>query len=162
MKKDDVDFIRMYMDYCEELEQYFAETEKMSVQDRRLTAEEYIHDRYSRIILARPDIGFLVVTRSGGDCHPMADYAISQLYVRPEYRRRGIAKDLVVNFVKSHGGTYVLDILKGNGPAEAFWEKTTAENGWRDAFLPEIRPESSRPDCVQRSFTASGKRATDM
>lgn len=161
MKKDDVDFILMYMDYCRELEQYFVKTEKMSRQNQRLTAEEYLHDKYSRIIFARPNIAFLIMTRAGGDCHPMADYEISQLYVNPEYRRRGIAKDLVVNFVKSHGGTYALDVLKGNKPAEAFWNKITKENGWKNAWLPELRPENSIPDCVQHSFTASEKKTFD-
>lgn len=160
MKKDDYDFTRMYMDYCQELEQYFANGEKMTRREQCLRADEYIHDRYSRIILARPNIAFLIVTRKGGDCHPMADYTIAQLYVKPDFRRHGIAGDLVRNFVNSHGGTYAYDIINNNKPEEAFWKKLISENGWEDAELPEVRPEEVRPYWELHSFRAKAKERT--
>ena len=49
------------------------------------------------------------------------DY-IDCVYIQPEYRRKGLAKKQVLNFVKEHIRYGVrLHIINNNEPAKAFW-----------------------------------------
>lgn len=145
-------FIEMYTNYCKELGQYFTATRPMFLYEMKDTAIEYLNDPFSEIVYAEDRAGFMIISKPGGDCHPMADYTVSQLYVRPAFRRRGIASKLVSDFVAAHPGTYALDVLDKNSAAKSFWAKTILDNGWERVVLSETRTEKTVPECTLYGF----------
>lgn len=145
-------FIEMYTDYCKELGQYFTATRPMFLSEMKDTAIEYLNDPFSVIVYAEDRAGFMIISKPGGDCHPTADFTISQLYIRPAFRRRGIASKLVLDFVSAHPGIYTLDVLDKNSTAKSFWTKTILVNGWEQVVLPEIRTEKTVPECTLHGF----------
>lgn len=52
-------------------------------------------------------------------CVAYGEY-IDCIYIQPEYRRRGLAKDTVLNWAKGNRNIQ-LNIINTNAPAKAFW-----------------------------------------
>lgn len=46
---------------------------------------------------------------------------IEGIYVHPDYRRRGLARKAVLDYIDAGGEIGSLHIVKGNKPAEKFW-----------------------------------------
>lgn len=46
---------------------------------------------------------------------------VEAIYVEPAYRRKGLAKKTVVDYLHNGGNIQTLHIVKGNLPAIAFW-----------------------------------------
>ena len=82
-------------------------------------------------------VGFIIIG-SYPECHPDADRFIIQAYVQPEYRRRGLASDVVSEYIRNNPGTYVMDILKANEPARKFWFETFYKNGYESIVLRPV------------------------
>ena len=60
----------------------------------------------------RKPVGFLIV---------IDDY-VDGIYVKPDYRRKGIAKKAVMDYLKSGGVITRLHIIRTNTPALNFWK----------------------------------------
>jgi GNAT superfamily N-acetyltransferase len=67
---------------------------------------------YQRIMCGEELVGFLIVINGYVDA----------IYVKPEYRRMGLGRDAIVNFLISGGQIKSLHILNNNEPAKVFWE----------------------------------------
>ena len=132
----------LFYRYCQEMtkigELPFFDTQE----EQEEAARSFIESPYALWIdLYDEDliVGFLII-EFGENTHPMTDYYIAQAYVTPEHRGKGIMKNAVQNFIKEHGGDYVLFVLLKNPNAEAFWRKIFAEMGYEEnAKLPVLK-----------------------
>ena len=82
-------------------------------------------------------IGFVQIgTRD--NCHPDADWYICEAYIEKKYRRQGLMRTVMSEFIQTHPGTYNLFIYDKNEAAKAFWSKLFEEEGYRQVKLPDI------------------------
>lgn len=51
-------------------------------------------------------VGFFIVGTKP-ECHPDADYFIIQMYIKPEFRRHGLGKKALADFISRHKGVYI-------------------------------------------------------
>lgn len=114
-------FQKMYEEYAREL----------FVVANQNFCDKYVEDEMCRIqsfeaqgMLERvvTDKGFMVIGK-GNNCHPLCNYYIEALYIRKEFRRKGIGQEMVRSYLKGHPGRYVLFILNENKEALKFWSK---------------------------------------
>lgn len=61
---------------------------------------------------------------------------IQELYVLPEFRRRGIAKDILLTFLKTRDRDTGFCITKGS-PSGEYFKKLLQENGYKYCICPE-------------------------
>ena len=66
---------------------------------------------YRHIMYHGRPVGFLLVI----------DNYIDAIYVRPDYRRKGLAKKAVLDYIREGNHVYRLHIVKTNEPAMKFW-----------------------------------------
>ncbi|MDR0563011.1 MAG: GNAT family N-acetyltransferase [Spirochaetaceae bacterium] len=52
------------------------------------------------------------------------NYGVAEIYVKPEFRRNGIAKRGMFRVFASHPGNWEIRPLDGSAEAQAFWEHT--------------------------------------
>lgn len=62
-------------------------------------------------------IGF--VTYEEGN---MADYSIAEIFITNSFRRKGIASEIVQNYLKDKEGTFMVHILKNSKAGNAFFQ----------------------------------------
>lgn len=132
--------IQLYKDYAAELDD-IANREPMSENKAETIANSFINESYSRWENIWADdkelAGFFIICKENG-CHPDADYFIAQLYIRPEYRRKGYAKKTVLEYMRKHRGTYCKFMIKKNHDAYAFWDMIKKEMHAKDVQMPVI------------------------
>ena len=142
MEKDTI----LYREYIKELRVYapeWLEPETFPIWEG--TVKEYLSDPFSEWIHIKEqgsneDIGFVIIARQGGDCHPDANFTIAQSFVKKEYRNKGYMTEAIVKFAKKHKGIYCYDVLKGNNLADLFWETLFTEKlNAKRVYLPEVR-----------------------
>lgn len=93
-----------------DLEMYIAfRNELDSMEFPRMVGETQI--AYITIECDGFDVGFLLVNKG---------YVIG-IYIKPEYRRRGLARNAVLEFIKNGGIINRLEILDCNTIAHNFW-----------------------------------------
>lgn len=118
-------YMEMYMSFLRELEQYGKRYEGYPATPKKLTPSELFDEtgsdthRYMLIIDNEP-AGLLTIG-VGDNCHPDADFFIQDFYIAPEFRKSGNGTKMMNLFAKDHRGTYCMVIIKGNTPAENFW-----------------------------------------
>lgn len=142
--------VALYRKYVQSIRPFapdWIEPETDAIWER--IVKEYMDDPFTdwvRVCADGVPVGFLIVCRKGGDCHPDADYTIGQTFVSEGYRRMGLMKRAVVEYVESHPkGIYCYDILKGNDGAESFWNIIFTEAlAAKRVYLPEIRGHMER------------------
>lgn len=71
---------------------------------------------------AGEEVGFLVVL-SGRHVAEGVDYFIEDVYILPEYRRKGIMTKVASEFIDNHDGVYAMEIIDRNEAAHKFWGK---------------------------------------
>lgn len=81
--------------------------------------------------------GFVIVGK-GSACHPNADYFIIQTYIVPKFRRQGIGKQFMLEYIKNHPGVYCLDIIDRNDIAHKFWSNVFSESNYSRIVIPYI------------------------
>lgn len=94
-----------------DLEMYIAFRNELDAMEfPRMVGEPQIS--YMTIECDGFDVGFLLVNKG---------YVIG-IYIKPEYRRRGLARDAVIEYLKNGGIINRLEILDCNIIARYFWE----------------------------------------
>lgn len=130
---------RMYRDYCRELDRFRKNPLAAADAEIDKWCEEYISSRYSTWQNIFSDdgkpVGFLIIGKAGNEKHPDAAYGISQAYIAPEYRGKGLMTDAVLRYVGEHKGIYGLLVIRGNTYAYDFWRKTFKMAGYRPYSL---------------------------
>ena len=141
--------IELYNEYFNILAAYDDDMQDVSVGEINDIAINYAMDPNAAWIdISDGDmiVGFLIVcsNEDEAECHPDADYTIAQAYVSKDHRRKGLMSRAVEDFMYDHPGVYAYDTLKGNEPAEIFWNKL-----WdrllltiRRTYLPEVREDA--------------------
>lgn len=120
---------RMYRNYIKELSKYDRDLKYNTAFEINEWARSYMEDEeigyatWIDITCEDNLAGFLIISHWGGDCHPDCDHYISQAYVLPQYRHRGLMSTAVTSYVNDHPGTYGLDVLEKNMQADKFWKE---------------------------------------
>ena len=77
----------------------------------------------------REPVGFVTVRVLVRNDGPGALY-IDEMYVAPEFRRKGIALDAVRVLVRNWDNNVCLHVLSGNEPAKSFWDCVEERLHW--------------------------------
>ncbi len=114
----------LFKEYWKELSKY--DPKMLEDSERKIIkwAKKYLSEEKCHWIDIRHGkevIGFVIISESGGDCHPDVDYSINQAYVKPSHRNLGYMSGTVLFFLDSHRGLYSYDVLHGNDTARRFW-----------------------------------------
>ena len=76
--------------------------------------------------------------------HEKNNYAVAEIYVKPEFRRRWIAREVMFRIFEMHPGNWEIRPLDGSPDIQVFWEKTigayTRENYKTTCFGKYKRP----------------------
>lgn len=113
--------MQLYAEYLESLNEYGANIPE-SKYDEEIYYHRFTKDiEWNPVIVDGNEVGFLLIGKDT-ECVPGYDYFISQTYIQPKYRRQGIMKKIVTDYVKAHKGRYCLFILEKNYPAKNFWK----------------------------------------
>ena len=96
-------------------------------------------------------IGFLIIGEEK-ECHPQADYYIAETYIMPEYRRRHIMSEVIMDFIKTYGGKYCLFIASQNSIAKQFWQKIFQQTNYVQFNLPERTNIEPNPHFLQYGY----------
>lgn len=143
---DRVLFLRLAKEYVETLREY----------DKSIVWDESAWDRViwdSRFVLEDRTIqGFVVAEEVRFKAYPHLLY-ISEFYIVPEERRRGIGIEAVREATRSWGGGVFLYILEKNHVAKWFWNSVEQKLGWKRIKRPEIREE---PGCELMVYQMPG------
>ncbi len=135
----------LYRNYCLELSAYDPGIREIAENEDILddTVASYICDStWIDIFSGNGDfVGFAIFSTNEKECHPDADREICQVYVKKEYRRQGLASEVIIPYIQEHPGLYSLDILNGNTTASRFWNEIFASLGARYVELPEVRTD---------------------
>jgi predicted acetyltransferase len=136
---------RLYDAYIKELGRYDTELLHETPAARWKWCEDYITDPDAYWLDIADDTdslcGFLIISSSAADCHPVCDYYICQAYVCPDMRGKGLMTKTALSFITAHRGTYGYDVLKGNRKADRFWKSLFAKLNALPIGLALIRNE---------------------
>lgn len=129
----------LFLAYWEELAGYAGEefilSEAFEDYLDRLTEENV---RWYPIRADDKQVGFFRIGW-GIACHPDADWFIADMYVRPDYRRQGLATKAMGDYISKHTGRkYCLFIIDGNKGARAFWDKFFTQQGFIPIYLADV------------------------
>lgn len=96
-------------------------------------------------------VGFILVT-TGDHCPPDVDYYISECYVDPKHRNKGIMTKYLKTLFSNNKGVYGLYVLSANKPAKEFWRKKYKE--FNVTKLP-VRKDSMawKYNCIEDKFS---------
>ncbi len=137
--------IELYIAYVGHLGRYYPYLTTLSLKDKETDAMLYMNEEGTEWIDIKDGeeyVGFLIVSYNKENCHPDANFEICELYVNPEYRRKGLAAKTVKEYVYKHPGIYSLDILVGNNTASRFWYKIFKDLHAEYVNLQEVRGEN--------------------
>lgn len=135
-------FVRMGKDYIETLRKYDSAIrwDKQSWESEIWNAEFILEDRTIQ--------GFAIIEEVRYTVFSDLLY-ISEFYIVPEARRRGVGLEAVKKIMQRWNGDVFLYVLDGNYGASLFWQSVEDELGWKRIDRPEIRKESG---CELRVF----------
>ena len=120
--------------------QYLLEFQKLGLikitkNDEEIKAyvdSEFINNKeYKWINLFNDDntiCGFLLIQRREGS-NPL--FYISESYILPQERKKGIMLSAIQDFVSRHAGRYQSFVLKGNDEKVWYWKKTFSKCGYK-------------------------------
>ena len=138
-------FLRLAKDYVETL-QVFDRTIRWD----EATWSEYMWE--SRFILEDRTIqGFIITQEIQFKLYGDLLY-ISEFYIVPEARHKGIGEAAVKAACEKWHGDVFLYVLDHNFAAKGFWEAVESDFGWKRAWRPEIRQEKG---CELRAYCIS-------
>lgn len=122
-EKERLNLFREYVDYMLMLDSDFVYANEKEKAVRKWFTEQINSNNIEWIDVRKNGtiVGFLIIG-TGEECHRDADYFIMQTYIKPEYRRQGIMKNVLERYFSAHKGVYCLDIIKTNENAKKFWK----------------------------------------
>ena len=91
-------------------------------------------------------IGFLLTCRSKDLANVGAGFEITESFVLPQYRRRGIMTKLVTDVLSNEEGRCLMLVLKRNLYAFSFWRHLFRKAGWHAYYFP--RPKDLDGDIL--------------
>lgn len=125
----------MYLDFCQELNQYKRKIKNHISTAEALEAFDYYVNtdkvKWINIFDNGKLAGFLIIGKEEGEKHPDSDYSIAQAYVDPAHRRRGLMTREASRYLYDHPGKVSVLILEHNLRAMRFWPWLFAENGFK-------------------------------
>ena len=127
---------QLYRDYCTELNLYrddfISESQADNMSDYYINSDNV---KWINIFCDKDLAGFLIIGKKIPDRDENADYTIAEAYIAPEYRRQGLMRKAVLDYMGRHSGIWSLSVLKRNSYAIRYW--------W-DLLLEEhLKPEHS-------------------
>lgn len=155
--------LALYKRYGDELNEICPEPADLAEEQKQNVILEYIWnvrgcDQWIPILADGEEVGMLIMS-TPPNCHPETDFYISQAYVLPEYRRRGLMSAALEEYMASHVGKYGLIILQGNEEAEKFWFRFFEKHGF-EAFSVQKIIALKDPD--EREFGFRPRRLADL
>ncbi len=139
---DSTDFIPMWIEYTKELHSYSDSVQMSNNEEasklycnfkKNPDVEIYAINANDRVC------GFLILGRRS-NTHPSTDIYIQELYVKSDFRRKGIGKSVISDLLKGEPARYCLYIIKENKPAKLFWQSIFSQPGVSMLSLSEITP----------------------
>ena len=97
-------------------------------------------------------VGFIIVT-NGDHCPVEYDYYISEVYIDPAHRGKGLMTRTLERLVKTNLGIWGLYIIANNEPAIKFWN-----DFYKIAKIKTIPPRVNKSwqyGCIEESFKTS-------
>ncbi len=127
-------FLKMARDYVKTLHEYDSEIvwDLLTWENAVWNAKFILEDRTIQ--------GFIITEEVEYRMYNDLLY-ITELYIVPEARKKGIALGAIKEAVKGWGGDIFLYILDRNFEAKMFWTIVEEKLGWKRVERPEIRQE---------------------
>jgi len=135
-------FLRLARDYIETLRKY----DSRIVWDEVSVGEWIWHSQF--IIEDRTIQGFVMTEEIDYKIYRDLLY-VTEFYIVPEARKRGIGVEAVKSLLRDWHGDVFFYVLHGNFEAKAFWGAVEQKLGWERISRPEIRQEDG---CELRVF----------
>lgn len=122
----------LWREYVTALSEYkeFEETAE-NIAKEEVRPQTY-RDDYM-IFLKNTPVGFLI-TGTYPNAFSKGDIYIQEIFIKKEYRRKGIGKKVIEKRLKRTKKDISLYVLKNNEPAKAFWINVMRELGYEDRF----------------------------
>ena len=124
----------MYVGYKNELMQYGNE-HSCSFFSRAWAKhyEDLMNDKDIKrfpVVSNNIEVGFFIV-RNGESAKKLGvDYYIEDVYLFPDYRKRGIMENFAKEFFEKHPGRYGMELIKKNRNATEFWRFVISNSEW--------------------------------
>ena len=115
---------KMYKDYIKELKSILKEPYFIIEAERNLNnIIDGINHKENTIWFDIDNGKGFILLGFGDNCHPSCDYYIEEIYVAPEYRRKGLMEKSLRELLDKNKGVYSLYIVEANTPALSLWNK---------------------------------------
>ena len=122
----------LYTDYCLELNQFYPESKHMTSAEAIENFYEYCRDdrtKWINLFWEQKLVGFVVFLKFENEIH------VAEVYVKPEYRKRGLVTDTILDYISRHDTLYSAVILEKNEYAKQFWTKLFTKAGYHKVEL---------------------------
>lgn len=139
---DSADFIPMWTEYTKELHTFSDFVHEDDIKEAYELYCKFEKNPDVEMYSANADgviCGFLILGRRS-NTHPGTDVFIQELYIKQDYRGKGIGKTVIFDLLKNKPAKYCLYILKENTPAKSFWKSIFSLPGIRMLPLSDIAP----------------------
>lgn len=124
-------FRRMFLDYVDELALF---DQNLASCSRDALLEDITTNAWKTpyvVFIGETPVGILVTSVPGPDDEEDGCTAyFEEVYIKPQYRGRHIAKDIFVRYLKAQKGSMGFCVLKNNARAIGLWEGLLRENGY--------------------------------
>jgi predicted acetyltransferase len=130
--KDSTDKRQMYRQYIHDIHTMqrlpYNEAEADECYEELLWDEHY--DFWIPIQHEHKTVGFFTMCPTP-HCPPNVDYILRDAYVQPEYRRLGLMKTAVSEWIEAYPGVYEVHVLDNNKPAYNCWLQVFESAGYQ-------------------------------
>lgn len=124
-------FRRMFLDYVDELATFDPSLAGCSRDELLEDITTNVWKTPYVVCMGDTPVGILVTSVPGPDDEEDGCNAyFEEVYIKPEYRGRHIAKDIFVRYLKAQKGSMGFCVIKENSRAIALWEGLLTENGY--------------------------------
>ena len=112
----------LYRQYIRTLDEMVGRTYKQQSADELYEElfEDDCENYWIDIQYCEQTVGFFTICTPPG-CPQEADFFLRDAFISPQYRRKGLMKQAVTQWIKEHPGVYSLIVLNNNTPAYNCW-----------------------------------------
>ena len=120
----------LYRKYVEELDKFRKKPLRLSEKECRQICDDYIQSSGELV-------GFVIIGKNYPEKHRDSLRSVSQAYVLPQYRKRGLMTAVMSDYLTRprHKGVYSLLVLEGNRYAAGFWRRFFRKEGYVETTL---------------------------